>query len=213
MFYDPPSRRIKAAAILSPGKGGYFYSFFYHQWPAHWQGKLYHPWRLYQQEKRCEIMDEIEPIHSKEGEIIGLGALGLGFRYKPQPIWFRSACNARNAVVGGERNDLNPDRDAYAELCATGDDYGTYWYLTETWEEYKERVQGSVDDYPNGGNCLPDAPYVWMGFLEDGRPDGDCIIQFENWEGKPLVGFDPATENIPQCIDARAFRPPPPETS
>ncbi|MCS1410983.1 MAG: hypothetical protein M2R45_04178 [Verrucomicrobia subdivision 3 bacterium] len=198
-FYDPPSRRMKAAVIpFSSDKNAF-----------------YHRGRVYRSDDRYL---ETGTIYSKDEKVIG-----FGFEDEIEHC-FCPAINARNAVVDGHRNDvyLYPG-NTFATLyrrkyrCAS-----IYWYLTETWEEFEERVSylpedkcgfktslaWPIDYFPLGGAGF----YIWEGVSDEGLRNDDCIMEIDNYSDKD-PGFELATENIPQYINARTFRPPPPETS
>ncbi|MCS1411521.1 MAG: hypothetical protein M2R45_04721 [Verrucomicrobia subdivision 3 bacterium] len=194
-FYDPPSRRMKVASVpYSSDK-----SDFYHR------GRVY---------RRKPFCDEVELVRSKDNKIIG-----FGFHYLELEPWFCPAFNARNAVLEGHRNDvyLHPG-ETYSSLQQQSRKYPTiydiYWYLTETWEEFEERVSltGKPLADPLDQYVWADYPlYISEGVSDKGGHSDDCIIDVDNYSNSGF-GFELATENIPQRIDAQTFRPPSPET-
>ncbi|MCS1408035.1 MAG: hypothetical protein M2R45_01200 [Verrucomicrobia subdivision 3 bacterium] len=192
-FYDPSSRRMKAASVPYPPDK---YEFYYRE-------------RVYV--LKSHLM--VGTIYSKDEKVIGFGVFHLDAE-----LWACPAFNALNAVIDGRRNDMTPDRDPFSEISHNKhrSDAMIYWYLTETWVEFEERVNLAGGDpditslgywpiiyWPVGGDGL----YVWEGVSDKGLRNDDCIIEIDNYLcGDP--GFELATENIPQRIDARTFRPP-----
>ncbi|MCS1410987.1 MAG: hypothetical protein M2R45_04182 [Verrucomicrobia subdivision 3 bacterium] len=219
-FYDPPSRRMKAA-FVRPYTSQYRHSL------------LYHRGRCYENVDANIGMDEVSVIHSKQGGIIGFGYFSLAaFLDAQSPEYrFRPAVNARNAVLmesSWGRNDLAPNRDTFAEvqvaIQAGGGPWNVgYWYLTETWEEFGKQVRVRRDDerdidwyWPLCGSHTPGSLYIWEGVSDEGEPEGDCIIELEELKRRYMcLEFELATENIPRRINASGIPalPSPPETS
>ncbi|MCS1410989.1 MAG: hypothetical protein M2R45_04184 [Verrucomicrobia subdivision 3 bacterium] len=239
-FYDPSSQRMKLAVI------------------NHYNGVCVdafgHRGRLYRASFTILGGDEPSFVFSKSGGVLGFGygmpadAISCN-DWNSHPYSFRTAFNARNAVVNGLRNELHPGRDGFKELVSflkaprtpfskQTIEISAYWYFTETWEEFEalapdkpteKEVRESLEDknvlpwsleelrawWPLERGQMTTPVFVWEGIDAAGQPEGDAIICLDGWGGGPLcLEFEPATENLPQpFIDARTFRPPPPETS
>lgn len=188
-FYDPPSRRMKAAAISYDIMSSVS---FCHR------GRTYH---------QLDRFGELETVYSTDNKIIGFSALADNLT---DQHYFRSAVNALNAVVDGRRNDLNPDRDTFAEVRAGGRFEWIFWWLTETWEEFERRVDlakdspeiTSIDAWPvNYWPVGGDPYYVYEGVWKEGKLEGDCMMILDDWHHEKYVpGFKLVTKNIPKSI-------------
>ncbi len=71
-------------------------------------------------------------ILSQDNKLLGFGSPDL----VPSERFLRPMFNARNAVVKGQLNAVNPTKDTFAAVAASGMATGIYWYLTESWEEF-----------------------------------------------------------------------------
>lgn len=217
MFHDPLSLRMKLTRILYHGGRAsynfrhwdrdYISSDYYYEPDYIWSrdGKLIgigHPFpdlapylRPACNARNAVVGGRPNALHPNRDVFAELMAIDRKREQERSLFWKRRQGETITLEIDCDKLRKDPYQPSGSEI---------YWYLTESWEEFQERLWdgGLHPDYPTDGAMDPiGSPFVWEGYSANGEPEGDCI--FEISEGMSL-GFELETKNVPQWYDALA---------
>ena len=199
-FYDPGPQQMKVARVTS----GHGYNYLYRNLMYFPGNYYYEPDYILSRDEKLigfELMDPdldpyLRPACNARNAVLGgrpnalypnrkafaeLMAVDRKREQERSLFWKRRQGETITLEIDLNKLRKDPYQPSGSEI---------YWYLTEIWKEFQERLWdgGLHPDYPTDGAMDPiGSPFVWEDYSGDGEPEWDCILEIS--EGMPL-GFE-----------------------